>query len=302
MLDLDFEMGLGFHIMSLPGYPAIRVAWHDGGTHPFASTLLVAPDHGVGVALLSNTDERVPHELAYRALARAVEARTGKRLRRSRTQHFGAMSGRPLEPAELPGIYASEIGALVVGGRPGRATVKMNGKTVHLVPREQGSFGLEARIAGLVPLPISELGRIRVVFREIDGARVVAIYESGKFRSVALAIRPEPVPDAWLERRGTWSVKDRGRRTFLLGAGLAFDKSLGLMMLQLRVASVPEPLVLPALPRGDSALVIAGLGRHMGETLRVVAEDGVERLRLAGVVLEKHGPGIPSSPATDRRE
>ncbi len=287
-LDLDYEMGLAFRLASLPGYPDIRVAWHDGGIAPFASVLLVAPDYGVGVALLSNTGERVPFELAYRALAKAVEARTGQRPRHNTPVHrFGDLPGRALEPAELRGVYMSEIGALAVGGRPGRATVTMGGKTLHLVPRDAESYGLQARIAGFLPLPIPELARIQVVFREIDGRRVVGIYESGMFRSVALAVEPQPVPAVWLARRGDWSVKDPDPQPFVHGVRLAFDEALGFLTLQVNVAMIPEPLVIPVLPRGDNALVSAGLGRHMGETLRVVNEAGVERLYWGGVVLER---------------
>ena len=191
-------MGLAFHIMALPGYPEVQVAWHDGGTHPFASTLLVAPDHGVGVAVVSNTDEKVPSELAYKALVRAIEAESGRRLERSRSYRFGAMAGRALKPEELRGVYATEIGAVAVAGAAGRPTLRMNGMTLYLVPRERGIHGLQARLWGLLPLPIADLARLRLAFREIEGRRVVGIYESGKFRSVGLRVEAQAIPDVWL--------------------------------------------------------------------------------------------------------
>jgi CubicO group peptidase (beta-lactamase class C family) len=284
-LDLDFEMGLAFHIMALPGYPGVRVAWHDGGTAPFASTLLVAADYGVGVALVSNTDEKVPAELAYEMLAKVIEAKTGGRLERSRGYRFGPMGGRPLEPDELPGVYASELGAIRVAGRPGKATLTMNGNTLYLVPREQQSYGVQARLFGVLPLPIADLARLRVAFREVGGGRVAGIYQSGKFRSVALAVEPADVPAAWEARFGGWSVVNPDPEPFVTGVRLGFDKGLGLMTLSVKVATIAGPLVFPVVARGDNALVTAGLGRHMGETLRVSRDQGGERMSWAGLVL-----------------
>ncbi len=283
-LDLDFEMGLAFHIMTLPGYPDVRVAWHDGGTHPFASTLLVAPDFGVGVALVSNTDEKVPYELAYKVLARAIEAGTGVRLEHSRAWRFGSMAGRPLRPEELPGVYASEIGAIRVGGRQGRPTLVMGGHTLYLVPREQPSYGLQARLFGFLPLPIADLARLRVVFREVGGSRVAGVYESGKFRSVALAVEPQTIPAAWQARLGDWRVENPEAEPFVTAIRLGFDEALGFMTLSVKVTTFTEPLVLPVLPRGDDVLVTAGLGRHMGETLRVRGGEGAERMAWDGLV------------------
>ncbi len=302
-LDLDFEMGLAFHIMTLPGYPEVRVAWHDGGIHPFASTLLVAPDYGVGVAVVSNTDEKVPAELAYKALAVAIEAETGRRLAHSRPYRFGAMSGRVLRPEELRGVYASEIGAVAVGGTARRPTLTMGGKTLYLVPKERGIYGLQARLWGLLPLPIADLTRLRLAFREIEGSRVVGIYESGKFRSIGTGVEPEAIPDAWISRIGDWAVTNPDPEPFVTALSLGYDKALGFMMLSVKVASVPDPFVIPVVPRGRDTLVTAGLGRHMGETLRVSGEPGVERMTWAGLALERKLPPAPADThTTEERE
>jgi CubicO group peptidase (beta-lactamase class C family) len=192
-LDFDFEMGLGFHLMTLPGHPDVRLAWHDGGTHPFASTLVVAPDRGVGAVILSNTDEKVPAEIA----------------------------------------------------------------------------------------------RIRVVFREIGGRRVLAYYEDGKFRSAALAIEPQPVPVAWERRYGSYTAVSPDPDPFFLGAELGFDAALGFMILKVRVASSPTPFVIPVVATDETTLATAGLGRHMGETLRAEQGEDGERIHWAGLVLRR---------------
>lgn len=286
-LDFDYEQGLGFHLMSLPGYPDVKIAWHDGGNFPFASTLAVAPDYGVGVAIVSNTGETVPQELAYEAIERVIRERNGAALAKVPGYQFGEMAGRPLEPGELAGVYPSEIGAIVVGGTPEAPEATLPGMKLRMVRREQQSYGLQARLLGFIPLPIAKLDRLRVVFREIDGRRVLAIYEYGKFRSVALAVEPRPVPAAWQARYGRYVAANPDAIPFFLGAELGFDEKLGFMTISVTVASSPDPFVFPLVARDETTLVTAGLGRRMGEIFRIHSYNGREAIIWAGLILQR---------------
>lgn len=284
-LDFDFEKGLGFNLMTLPGFPEVQVAWHDGGTRPFASTLLIAPDHGVGVAILSNTNESVPEDFSYEVVARAIEMTTGERPVSSHDYVFGAAPGRLLQAEELAGTYATEIGSLTVAGSPRRPIATLAGMELHLVEREAGSYGLQARVAG-IPLPIRPLTRIRLMFREIDGERAVAYYEGGKFRSIGLAVEPAPVPPEWENRYGTWHVTNPDTDPFVHGLSLYRDGESGFLTVSVSVASIPEPVVLAVEPVDQSNLVVSGLGRHLGEHLSVV-NRGTEQIHWAGLIFEQ---------------
>ncbi len=289
-LDFDFEMGLGFNLMSLPGYPDVRIAWKDGGTYPFASMLVVAPDYGVGVAILSNTGETTPGGLAFEAIERVIQERAGATPVKTPGYQFGPMAGRSLEPSELGGVYMSEIGAIVVAGKPEAPEATIPGMKLWMVKREQESYGLQARLLGLIPLPVADLDRLRVVFREIDGRRVLAIYEAGQFRSIALAVAPRPVPAAWQARYGHYDVANPDSDPFLLGADLGFDEKLGFMTIGVTVRAVPNPLVYSAVAIDDTTLVTAGLGRRMGETFRIETYNGREAIVWGGLALQR-SPG-----------
>jgi hypothetical protein len=126
-----------------------------------------------------------------------------------------------------------------------------------------------------------------VVFREIDGRRVLAYYEGGKFRSIALAIEPHLVPAVWESRYGAYTAVSPDTDPFFLSAELGFDPALGFMTFSVRVASIPEPFAIPLVATGESTLVTAGLGRHTGQTLRVEEADGEERIVWAGLVLRR---------------
>ena len=286
-LDFDFEMGLGFRLMSLPGYPDVRLVWHDGGNLPFASTLVVAPEQGVGVAIVSNTDEKVPEDLAFEAIERVLRERNWAGPARAPGYQFGEMAGRPLEQNELAGTYMSEVGAVVVGGTPEAPEAGLFGMKLRVVGREQQSYGLQYRLLGLVPLRIADLERLRVVFREIDGRRVMAIYEGGKFRSVALEVESRPVPAAWQARYGHYVVANPDPVPFLLGADLGFDEKLGFMTISVTVAASPDPYVFPVLALDDETLVTAGLGRRMGERMRVEVREGREAIVWGGLALQR---------------
>jgi CubicO group peptidase (beta-lactamase class C family) len=286
-LDFDYEMGLGFNLMRLPGRPDVRVAWKDGGSSPFASMLVVAPDDGVGAVVLSNSNETVPYELAFEAVERVIRERRGAAPTEPAGHRFAQMAGRPLQPDELAGVYASEIGAIVVGGTPGDLQATIPGARVWMVRREQESYGLQAKLLGLIPLSIPDLDRLRIVFREIDGRRVLAIYESGLFRSVALQVEPRPVSPAWQARLGHYVVADPDPTPFVLGADLGFDQRLGFMTISVTVATTPRPFVMPVLVQDDQTLVSAGLGRRMGEQFRVQSSDGREVILWGGLTLQR---------------
>jgi len=65
-------MGLSFFVERMGGR---RVAGHDGGWPGFISSMLVAPDDGVGVVAFTNTNtEAAPHLLAERVLRRRLDA------------------------------------------------------------------------------------------------------------------------------------------------------------------------------------------------------------------------------------
>jgi CubicO group peptidase (beta-lactamase class C family) len=65
-------MGLSFFLERVGGH---RVAGHDGGWSGFISSMLLAPDDGVGVVAFTNTNtEATPHLLAERVLRKLLDA------------------------------------------------------------------------------------------------------------------------------------------------------------------------------------------------------------------------------------
>jgi CubicO group peptidase (beta-lactamase class C family) len=64
-------MGLGFFLERIGGH---RVVGHDGGWSGFVSSMLLAPDDGVGVLVFTNTSvASAPHELGERVLRRLID-------------------------------------------------------------------------------------------------------------------------------------------------------------------------------------------------------------------------------------
>ena len=86
-------MGLAFFLDRIGPH---RVAGHDGGWTGFVSSLLVAPDHGVGVVAFTNTTAALsPHDTTERLLARLLGVEPGDE----------PVPASPLLWAELAGVY-----------------------------------------------------------------------------------------------------------------------------------------------------------------------------------------------------
>jgi len=83
-LDLGFHVGLGWMLSTLGGESIEGggpVAHHGGATMHFRSQMVLLPEHKLGVIVASNSASAGPvvNQLAQRALALALEAKTGIR-------------------------------------------------------------------------------------------------------------------------------------------------------------------------------------------------------------------------------
>ena len=100
-------------------------------------------------------------------------------------------------------------------------------------------------------------------------------------------IAPVPVPDKWQGRVGAYEIANPGDDTIIVeNIHLRYEEDI------LRVDySLPlffsGTMSIALAPVSDTEAVIRGLGRGMGETVRVILVDGEERLFYSGYELRK---------------
>lgn len=293
-LDLDFRVGLGWMLGGL-GDIDIRnggpVAHHAGATLLFHAQMIVLPERKLGVVVLANSDTaaRVVGKVAAEALKLALEAKTGDRQPERETPGGGegSLSQEALQRYE--GWYATPVGAVNVRKTSGGLRADVMNRTLRLIPRADGSLGLQYRILGLFPIRIEELDDVGVSRADVAGREILAARMHGREFPIGERIRPVPVPAQWLGRTGEYEIANSGEDAVLPekmrlraeGGFLFVDYSIPLLF--------PGTASFAVAPVSDDEAVIRGFGRGMGETVRAVTVNGETMLSYSGYLLRKRG-------------
>jgi len=291
-LDLDFRVGLGWMLSGL-GDIDIRnagtVAHHAGATLLFHGQMVVLPEKKLGVVVLANSDTAggVVGKVATEALKLALEAKMGDRQpeRDKLEGNEGSLSKEAQQRYE--GWYATPVGVVNVRMTSGGLRADLMDRTLRLIPRSDGSLGLQYRLLGLFPIRIEELDGIGISRADVAGREILAVRMHGREFPIGERMRPVPVPASWFGRTGEYEIVNLGEDAVLLeklrlrveGGFLFVDYSIPLLF--------PGTMNFAIAPISDDEAVIRGFGRGMGETVRAVKGDGEDMLSYSGYLLRK---------------
>jgi CubicO group peptidase (beta-lactamase class C family) len=290
-LDMDLRVGLGW-MLGQPGLDhAGPVVSHSGGTLGSASQLMLLPEHKLGVIVLANSPagSRMLTGIAVQALKLALAAKTGIRETVRPTpagREPAAVSPGVL--AELAGNYASNFGVVfTVVDKGGYLQTQFQGRTFALLPRADGTFAVQYRLFGWLPVDLAALKAVALSAHDIAGSTVLAIHYEGKRFLAAVRIAPRPVPQSWLQRAGRYVIANQGEDgTLVENLELAYEN--GLLVLKYTLPEAPDYSPGIALdPIGDDEAITPGYGRFMGETLRAIVVQGQPRLLYSGYELAR---------------
>ncbi|KAF0216940.1 MAG: hypothetical protein FD174_3495 [Geobacteraceae bacterium] len=294
-LDLNFRVGLGWMLSGLGNIDiknAGPVAHHGGATLYHRSQLIVLPDHKLGVVVLANsaTAGSVVNKLATEALKLALEAKTGIKQpdRKKPTESDGSFSQDALQAYE--GRYATMAGVVSVSKQSDYLRAEVMNKSLRLVPRSDGLFGLQYKLLGLFPISLGELDNVGISRAMVAERDILKARADGQELLVGERIQPVPIPEKWLQRTGEYKIANAGDDAVLFET-LRLRHDAGLLLVDY---SMPlffnGTMSLAIAPLSDTEAVIYGLGRGMGETIRVVAIGGEELLYYSGYFLRKNLP------------
>ena len=282
-LDLDFRIGLAW-FLNWTGYNldfAGKVALHAGDIGSFNGALMTLPEHKLGVVILANSPV-VFIEEAIETLKLALEAKAGIVPPEQKPSATISLPQKELKAHE--GLYATAMGMMSFKVKGKKLQGKLMGHSFQLVPQADGKFSLRYLLLGFIPIKVGALGNQRLLFADIQGRKVVALYANGMIQGVGEKAQRVAVPKVWLNRLGAYEILNAGD-DYLIFKDFNFRYDDGWLILDLTVGSMPVSVSLS--PVSDTEVVILGLGRYMGETIRAVTIDDEERLRYSGYELRR---------------
>jgi hypothetical protein len=164
---------------------------------------------------------------------------------------------------------------------------KFQGKTFVLLPQADATFGVQYRLFGWLPIDIPALRQVALSSQHIAGRDVIAVHFDGKRFLAGVYIAPHPVPQAWLQRVGRYTIVNRGEDgTLIENLELAYENGVLVLKYTLPEASGFAPSI-ALVPIDDHEAISQGLGRFMGETFRVITVQGEQRLLYSGYELRR---------------
>lgn len=286
-LDGDMRIGLAWMLASF-GSDTLRgagtVAHHNGATINHRAQLYALPEHKLGVIVASNSATAGPvvDLIAKRALALALEARSGIRQ---------SDAGPDFQPVEAPwpeaalqswpGDYATLAGHVRVVREDTRLTAQIAGRTLQLRPGEGGSAGLRFALFGLLRIPLGELERVALRRETLAGRQVLVATVGGQH--LAVGERLDRGDDVRFDRlAGEYEpVAGAGEFVPIESVEVKRDGAVLLARLRLRIGDAP-PMFVPLKPVSETEILALGTLADAGEVIRLHQVDGETRFSFSG--------------------
>lgn len=291
-LDGDFSIGLGWMLTPLKGVKrvdTVPVAQHNGATMLFRSELIALPKHKLGVVVLANSTSAggVVDEVATETLKLALQAKTGIELADKSTTKKHTSIEAAEDQQSFAGHYATSLGFATISESGGKLRAEAMGKSFNLVARGDGRFGLQYRLLGMIPISFPGLSEIGLSRDKIAGREILLANIGGQRFLAGEKITPVPVSEKWMARLGEYEIINAK------GGAFRPDKITlryrdGFLMVETVMRDLgAEPIRMAVMPVSDTELIVLGLGRGMGETIRVETIDGEEHTFYSGYILKK---------------
>ncbi len=289
-LDVDLQVGLGWHFSPDSVQGGGPVLFHGGGTLHHRSVLMLLPEHKLAVAVMANTASgmEAATEIAGKALGLFLEAKAGI-AQPEKTSSPSSGDRYPAAPPEaFPGYYVTTLGFTKIQGQGDHLSVQVGGKKLALKRRENGYLGLEYRLLGLFPINLGKLGQVALTRARIADREVLLAGDAGGFALVGEKIEPKPIPAAWQARLGSYAYvgNDAFIASRIMGVRLKIENDF----LLAEVIGEEGSGISALEPISEGEAILRGLGRGLGETVHVRQTADGETLHFSGLVFKRtHG-------------
>lgn len=287
-LDVDFQVGLGWMLSTLGGETLEGggpVAHHGGATVNHRSQLVLLPEHHLGVIVAANSASAGPvvNRLAQRALALALEAKTGIR-------QPAPVPAEPVAPVAWPeadlqalvGDYTTGAGFVHVSRHGKSLLADVAGQTLQLIPQTNGELRLRYKLLGLVPLSLGELDRLALSQRPIGGRNVLIGRIGAQTMRVGERLPPAAAQPALAAYVGTY-VPELAPGEYGTVDRVQVSLEHGRLLAQVKMRDEPQaPVKFVLQPRSDREAMVLGTLADLGEVVQLDSTGSEPTFRAAG--------------------
>jgi len=271
-LDFNFEIGLNWfinHTQHSSLHYSGKVCSHDGGAGPTTGSIVILPDHQLGVIVLNNSNQatKVTTEIADEILRVALEIKKGLKPTRLKQKKKSILQLSFKETERLVGLYSHGlIGYIEIEQNHFDLIFKGKGKTFKMLPSADGFFSLENEEMGIIK-------DFEISVKNINNEMIFIEKRNGTITALGKMFIKHTIPEIWKKRLGEY-------------VDMKISKSPKIHI------TVQEDLLLfnnyILLPLNDSLAVVQGFNRVIcGETIVFKKIDGQDILIHNGKIIKK---------------
>lgn len=292
-LDFDESIGLSFFLTHDKGQWGFAggSAEHSGDTFVYHAQLIILPQVGLGVVVLTNGEQGnwVSYSTARSVLQSALfqlrdlSPSTPSTPKAKRTK----VSSQRLSP--WAGTYFFGAQPVQVIAKRKRLEVHYDGIKLHLIPALGGGYFPRIRKFGI---PINDKSQL-FHFERIGERQVATLTYANETELLGVKIQPTEVSQAWQDRLGPYRAYRPDSLEMLSSVSLELDH--GFLFLNIYLKDGEEGGIQALNPLNDSTAVVYGLGRSTGNTVSIRQIGKQSVLRFEGTEwIRQQAPLIPS--------
>lgn len=292
-LDLDERIGITWNLPKTYINNAGLVASLRGDTLYHRGTLVVLPEHKLGVAILANSAAAGPvvAKMAGKTLQLALKAKANIDQTENRQAKTEVVPINPKILHEYTGRYETKAGLITIAKESDSLKVELMNISLRLIPRADDLFHLQFKLLGLIPIGLKEFEKIGFAKDRIQGRDIIKVYHNGQAALFGERIELSPIPRQWLARTGDYEAINAGSEVFRF-ADIHLGVDDGLLVFEYALPFFNDSKTKkPIKAVSETEAVFYGLGPKKGDTIAVVRLDGEELLQYSGYLFRKKQGG-----------
>lgn len=277
-LDLDLQIGLGWFFYNNKLLKVGPLVGHGGATLGHRGIILLAPEHKMAVAILSNSTihQNKLNDIAVKALQLVLEAKTGLMKMEPTPRTYNTQL--------KPGFYASLLGLTHIYKDDNQYKASVMDETFSLSLSGNGLYYPKYKLLDLFEVDIDELSEIGLQHKHIEGHDVLLGHVKNNMFIAGTAIKPKNIPDIWKTYLGEYQIdNDYKKVTGLTALNLVINNSF----LCLKFLTPDDSFYLPLEIINDTEAIKSGIGRGFGETVTVEKTENDLYLKMSGMRFKK---------------
>jgi len=273
-LDFDQLIGMPWFINKVNDEQQTLIVEHGGTTINFSSQIILAPEHQLGIIILSNTSQV---NTAINKIAKQLLDVLISNSEQNIISYIPSKLQKVSVSDSTTSRYISSSGIIEIDKDASQLCDCQTNRKLNLVPLPDGWFGLS---------PDNKKYTSKITEQVINGNEVIVLEKNGKQHRIGSRYKPNDNRFKWEQYFGKYEIINPDT-DFPVTDVRIFDED-NITYLCYRMPKLSDKLiVLPITPVSEQEAITEGLGRSKGETVYSQEIDGENHLIYSGYIARK---------------